>query len=281
MPIDPKDALAYLGINADEMADIDAFKAHVSTTYVPRAEAHKDPDIMRAIVGRDKGVLRTKLKGAGKELGLEDVKWDDVDPTEGIDLLTARAKARTAELSSQLEEAKKGGKGAGKDVEELTTKYAEAKKLADELKGQLGTWETKYNELETSVSQREKQARVNAQWERAIGGIKPNADVTPLALKGFQAAVREKFAIEFDDEGSPYAVDAQSKKRIPNPNKAHDFLGLDDLVKKYAEEEKLIGGNPKGGTAVKGTSTLLGTPARQPDAAPQGTPARRQIMPRV
>jgi hypothetical protein len=281
MPIDPKDALGYLGINPEEIADMDAFKAHVSTTYVPRAEAHKDPDIMRAIVGRDKGVLRTKLKGAGKELGLEDVKWDDVDPTEGIDLLTARAKARTAELSSQLEEAKKGGKGAGKDVEELTTKYTEAKKLADELKGQLGTWETKYNELETSVSQREKQARINAQWERAIGGIKPNADVTPLALKGFQAAVREKFAIEFDDEGSPYAVDAQSKKRIPNPNKAHDFLGLDDLVKKYAEEEKLIGGNPKGGTPVKGTSTLLGQPARQPDTTPPGTPARRQVMPRV
>lgn len=282
MPIDPKEALGYLGIDPETVEDMDAFKTHVSTTYVPRAEAHKDQDIIKSIFGKVNGSLRNKLKGAGKELGLEDVKWDEVDPTDGIDLLAARAKTHSADLLKQLEEAKKGGKTGGKEVEELSTKYAEAKKLADELKGQLGTWETKYKDLETSVSTREKEARINAQWERAIGGIKPNADVTPLALKGFQAAVKEKFAIEFDDEGTPYAVDATTKKRVPNPNKAHDFLGLDDLVKQYAEAEKLIGGNPAGGKRVGGTATLIGGGAKpQETGSSSDVPARRRVMPRA
>lgn len=277
MPIDANEALAYLGIKPDEMENLDAFKAHVSTTYVPRAEAHKDADIVRAIVGRDKGTLRTKLKGVGKELGV-DAKWDEVEPSDGIDLIAASSKARIAEMTTAMEELKKGAK-PGKEVEELTTKYGEAKKLADELKGQLGTWENKYKDLESSVSQREKQARVNAQWERAIGNIKPNEGVTPLAMKGFQAAVKEKFAVEFDDEGTPYAVEAETKKRIPNPNKAHDFLGLDDLVKQYAEAEKLIGGNPQGGKRVGGTSTLLGQTQRQQTAEPTAPRTGRRVMP--
>jgi hypothetical protein len=277
MPIDPKEALGYLGIDPEAVENIEAFKAHVSTTYVPRAEAHKDADVVRAIVGRDKGSLRTKLKTVGKELGV-DAKWDEVEPADGIDLIAAQAKARFADFSTQLEDAKKGAK-PGKDVEELSNKYAEAKKLADELKGQLGTWETKYKDLETSVSQRERQARVNAQWERALGGIKPNEGVTPLAMKGFQAAVKEKFAVEFDDEGTPYAVEAETKKRIPNPNKAHDFLGLDDLVKQYAEAEKLIGGNPQGGKRVGATSTLLGQVQRQEPAGQQAQRTGRRVMP--
>jgi hypothetical protein len=277
MPIDPKEALGYLGIDPEAVENLDAFKAHVSTTYVPRAEAHKDADVVRAIVGRDKGSLRTKLKTVGKELGV-DAKWDEVEPADGIDLIAAQAKARFADFSTQLEEAKKGAK-PGKEVEELTNKYSEAKKLADELKGQLGTWETKYKDLETSVSQRERQARVNAQWERALGSIKPNEGVTPLAMKGFQAAVKEKFAVEFDDEGTPYAVEAETKKRIPNPNKAHDFLGLDDLVKQYAEAEKLIGGNPQGGKRVGATSTLLGQVQRQEPAGAQPQRTGRRVMP--
>ena len=281
MPIDPKEALGYLGIDPETVEDMDAFKTHVSTTYVPRAEAHKDQDIVKSIFGKVNGSLRNKLKGAGKELGLEDVKWDDVDPTDGIDLLAARAKTHSADLLKQLEEAKKGGKTGGKEVEELSTKYAEAKKLADELKGQLGTWETKYNELETSVGQEKKKARIDSKWESAFGGIKPNADVSPLAWKGFQVSAKDKFDFDFDDEGEPYVVDRSTRKRIPNPNKAHEFLGLDDLVKQYAEAEKLIGGNPAGGKRVGGTATLLGGAQKQQDTPSGDTPVRRRVMPRA
>jgi hypothetical protein len=278
MPIDPKEALQYLGVNAEEMENIDAFKAHVSTTYVPRDQAHKDPEIAKQIFGKVNNGLRTRLKGVGKELGI-DAKFDELDPADGIDLLAASAKARTAELSQQLDELKKGIGKPGKEVEELTTKYNEAKKLADDLTGRLGDWESKYNNLEQTVQQRERQARIDAQWERAIGGLKFNEGVTPLAVKGFHAAVREKFAVDFDDEGTPYAIDAVAKKRVPNPNKAHDSLSLDDLVKSYAEQEKLIGGNPQGGKPVRSTTTLLGGQQQQHAATDQPTTGRRVMPP--
>ena len=278
MPIDPKEALQYLGIDPETVENLDAFKAHVSTTYVPRDKAHLDKDVTSKVFGSVNGALRTKLKGAGKELELADVKWDELDPAEGIDLIAAKAKARTAELSALLEESKKGVKPA-KEVEELSRKYEEAKKFTDELKGQLGTWEQKYTTLEKSVAQREREARINAQWERAMGGLKFNDGITPLAVKGFQASVKEKFAVEFDDEGNPYAVDATSKSRVPNPNKAHDFLGLDDLVKSYAEQEKLIGGNPNAGKVVRSTATMFGGQTQQQTQPAQPTQGARRVMP--
>jgi hypothetical protein len=279
MPIDPKEALQYLGIDPETVENLDAFKTHVSTTYVPRDKAHLDKEVTAKVFGSVNGALRTKLKGAGKELELADVKWDDLDPAEGIDLITAKAKARTAELSALLEESKKGVKPA-KEVEELSRKYEEAKKFTDELKGQLGTWEQKYTTLEKSVAQREREARINAQWERAMGGLKFNEGITPLAVKGFHASVKEKFAVEFDDEGNPYAVDATSKSRVPNPNKAHDFLGLDDLVKSYAEQEKLIGGNPNAGKPVRSTATMFGGQTQQQtQTQPQPQQGGRRIMP--
>jgi hypothetical protein len=278
MPIDPKEALQYLGINPEEVENLDAFKAHVSTAYVPRDKAHLDKEVTSKVFGTVNGALRTKLRSVGKELEVSDVKWDELDPAEGIELIAAKAKARTAELSALLEESKKGVKPA-KEVEEWQRKYDEAKKLGDDLKGQLGTWEQKYTSLEKSVAQREREARINAQWERAIGGLKFNEGITPLAIKGFQAAVKEKFAVEFDDEGNPYAVDAGTKSRVANPNKAHDFLGLDDLVKSYAETEKLIGGNPNAGKPVRSTATMFGgQPQPQQKTEQQGTPVRR-VMP--
>lgn len=279
MPIDPKEALQYLGINADEVENLDAFKAHVTTAYVPRDKAHLDKEVTSKVFGSVNGALRTKLKNVGKELEVSDVKWDELDPADGIELIAAKAKARTAELSALLEDSKKGVKPA-KEVEEWQRKYDEAKKLGDDLKGQLGTWEQKYTSLEKSVAQREREARINAQWERAIGGLKFNEGITPLAIKGFQAAVKEKFAVEFDDEGNPYAVDASTKSRVPNPNKAHDFLGLDDLVKSYAEIEKLIGGNPNAGKPVRSTATMFGgQPQQQPAQPAQPAQGGRRVMP--
>jgi hypothetical protein len=281
MPIDPKDALGYLGINPEEIADMDAFKAHVSTTYVPRAEAHKDPDIMRAIVGRDKGVLRTKLKGAGKELGLEDVKWDDVDPTEGIDLLTARAKARTAELSSQLEEAKKGGK-TPKEVEEQRAQFDRMKGEYEQRGSIIEQLQTEFNEFKENTEKEKRTWQIEEHWKNYRSKITPNADIDPLKMKGFEALLRERVKLDIDTESKKViALDATTGKQFVNPNKLHTVFEPDEVFKQIATEAGIIGGNPQGGKPVKGTSTLLGQPARQPDTTPPGTPARRQIMPRA
>jgi len=279
MPIDPKAALEYLGINPEaEDMDLDKFKAHVSSAYVPRAEAHKDADISKMVLGKTMGSLRTKLNSVASDLGVEG-NWKDIDPTEGIEVLGAAVKGRVATFQQELEEAKKGTK-SNKDIEALQKQYEEAKKQAEDFKGRLGEWEGKYRELEGSVQKREREARINAQWERALGSVKFGEGVSPLAVKGFTAAVRERYAVEFDDEGNPYAIDATTKKRVPNPNKAHDSLSLDDLVKSYADQEKLTAGNPNAGKPVRTTVSLLGgQQQQQTQQQPGPLPARRRVMP--
>lgn len=280
MPIDPKQALEYLGVNPDEVESIDAFKEHVSKTYVPRSEAFKDEEIQRQIFGKVNNTMRSRLKNVAKEIGI-DAKFDDIEPTDGIDLIAAGAKAKLVEYETKLSEAQKGNKPA-KEVEEWQRKYDEASKKVEALTGNLTEWETKYKDLEGSVAKREREARINAQWENAFGSLKFNEGVSPLAVKGFQVAVRDKYAIDFDDEGSPYAIDVTTKKRVPNPNRAHEFLGLGDLVKQYAEQEKLIGGNPQGGKPVRQTMTMLGGSATQRQDTPTGdAPKGRRIMPPV
>jgi hypothetical protein len=271
MPIDPKEALEYLGINPEEVESLDAYKETFSKTYIKKEAAHLDDEVTGKIFGRVNGSLRSTLKTTGKELGIE-AEWDKIDPKEGIQILAQNA----AQIRAELAEAKKG-KASSKEVEELSTRYAEAKKLQDELKEQLTTWESKYTNLEQSVKQREVQAKVEAQWDRAFDGVKWNEGVNKYAQEGFKAAVKGRYTIEFDEDGQPYAADAQSKKRIPNPNKAHDFLGLDDLVKQFAEQEKLTGGNPQGGTAIKKTFTTLGG-ATQQQPQTETKPVRR-VMP--
>lgn len=285
MPIDPKQALEYLGVNPEEIETFDQFKEHVGKTYVLRSNAHLEDDIVNAALGKTYGSLRTKLSSAAKELGLN-VDFSALKPAEGIELLAAGAKATLGKFQEELNEAKKGGKTGGKEIEEIQRKYEEATKKVEALTGNLTEWEQKYNNLESTVKQRERDARIEAQWERAISGLKFNEGISPLAIKGFQAEVRSRYAVDFDDEGKPYAVDALSKKRVPNPNKAHDFLGLDDLVKAYAEQEKLIGGPPNNGKPIRQTTSLFAgaAPAPVQQQAVQGggaAPVRRTVMPPV
>lgn len=280
MPIDPKQALEYLGVNPEEVESLDAFKEHVSKTYVLRSEAIKDEEVQRQIFGKVNNTMRARLKNVAKDIGI-DAKFDEIDPTDGIDLIAAGAKAKLVEYESKLAEVQKGHKPA-KEVEEWQRKYDEASKKVEALTGNLAEWEAKYKDLESNVTKRERETRINAQWERAFGGLKFNEGVSPLAVKGFQVAVRDKYAIDFDDEGSPYAIDVTTKKRVPNPNRAHEFLGLDDLVKQYAEAEKLIGGNPQGGKPVRQTMTLLGGTSTQRQDTPAGeAPKGRRMMPPV
>lgn len=282
MAIDPLKALEYLGYNPEEVESEEAFKESIEKTWVRRDQAHQDDEIAGRIFGKTNGTLRSKLKAQGKELGIE-AKWDELDPSEGIDLLGKTLKERVNDYSTKLEEAKKGAK-PGKEMEELTAKYNEAKSLSDQLKEQLGSWEKKYNDLEGSVRQREAQAKVDAQWDRAFDSLKFNEGVNKYAIEGFKQAAKGKYAVAFDDEGTPYAMEADSKKRVPNPKKAHDFLGLDDLVKQFAEAEKLTGGTPQGGAQVKKTISLVdpggSVQRRETTVNDDGTPMKR-IMPRV
>jgi hypothetical protein len=278
MPIDPKEALGYLGIDPEAVENLDAFKAHVSTTYVPRAEAHKDADVVRAIVGRDKGSLRTKLKTVGKELGV-DAKWDEVEPADGIDLIAAQAKARVAEMSSALEEAKKGGK-TPKEMEELRTQYDRIKGEYEQRGSIIEQLQTEFTGFKQSVEKEKYDWQINQHWNNHLAKITPNADVDPLKKRGFEALLRDRVKLDIDPESKGViALDATTGKQFINPNKMHTSFTVDEVFKQIATEAGIVGGNPQGGKRVGATSTLLGQVQRQEPARAQPQRTGRRVMP--
>jgi hypothetical protein len=270
-----KEALEYIIGPLDEIKDLEEVKERFNGSYLKRDQAHLDEDVSNKVFGRVKGGLRSKIKTHGRELEL-DAKWDEIDPGEGIEMLATTAK----QLRAELAEAKKGGKAAPKEVEELERRYKEASGLVGQYKEQLTTWEKKYNDLEGSVKQRETQARVDAQYERAFGAVEFPEGTSKFTIEGFKNAFRQRYAPQFDEDGNPYAIDAESKKRITDPRRAGAFLGLDALAKQYAEEEKLIGGAPQGRTPVQRTVNLMSPQPAPHPSAPAQTANGRRVMPR-
>lgn len=278
MPIDPKEALGYLGIDPEAIETMDDFKANVDTTYVRREMAHVDKEITGKVFGKINGTLRNKLKGVGKELGVE-ANWDELDPTEGIDHLGRALKDSTTKLRTELEGAKKGG-ASTKEITEIKEKYEAQVRELDALRSNAKEWELKYTELDSTVKQREAKAKEDAFYNEAFSELKWNEGVSDFAKTGFASAFREAYKPDFY-EGGVRVMDKEGKI-VMDPNKAQTFRSHKELAKEWAEKEKLIGGQAPAPAVRKVVSTTAAGLGVQPTETPanvQGGRPTRRVMP--
>jgi hypothetical protein len=282
MPIKPETLTAYLDLNLEEFENEDALKAHFDQHFLRRDLAHTDKDVQGKVFGKVNGVLRNKLKGFGKAVGITDLEFDTLDPTDAIEAMQGKLTDTVTSLRSELDGAKKGGSGkTTQEVEELTKRLNDAIKERDAFGAQAKDYETKYTTLEGSIKQREAQAKIDAAFSRAMEAIPFREDVNPYARKGFEAEMRSKYKVEFSDDGAAKVIGADGNI-VMNKHKAQVYATLDELAKAHAEEAKMIGGAPQGGTPVRKTvSTTSTTPATP--ANPQAPAERRTgppVMPR-
>jgi hypothetical protein len=276
MPIKPEVLTTFLDLDLEKFENEDALKAHFDQTFIRRDMAQNDKEIAGKVFGKVNDLLRQKLGKAGKELGIE-AAFLDMDPAEGIETISNTLKERTAQLSAEVEAAKKGG-ASSKDVEALKAQLETLQKERDAFGKQAKEYEEKYTTLEGGLKQREAQAKIDGAFARAIEAIQFREDVNPYARKGFEAEIRSKYKVEFGDDGQAKVIGPDGNI-VMNKTKAQTFATLDEIAKQHAEEAKMIGGAPQGGTPVRRTvSTTSMTPA-QP-AAPQ-TPAVRRTGPPV
>ena len=279
MPIKPETLTQYLDLNLEEFENEDALKAHFDQNFLRRDLAHTDKEVQGKVFGKVNSVLRSKLKGFGKTMGIADIEFDTMDPSEAIEAMQGRLSDTVSTLRSELDGAKKSGSGkTSEQVEELNRKFEAAIKERDAFGTQAKEYEEKYTTLEGSLKQREAQAKIDAAFTRALEAIPFREDVNVYARKGFEAEFRSKYKVEFGDDGAAKVIGPDGGI-VMNKHKAQTFATLDELAKAHAEEAKMIGGAPQGGTAVKKTvSTTSMSPAVP--ANPQ-TPAERPHGPRV
>jgi hypothetical protein len=208
-----------------------------------------------------------------------DAKWDEVEPADGIDLIAAQAKARFADFSTQLEEAKKGTK-PGKEAEELRTQYDRIKGEYEQRGSIIEQLQTEFTGFKQSVEKEKYDWQINQHWNNHLAKITPNADVDPLKKRGFEALLRDRVKLDIDPESkSVIALDATTGNQFINPNKMHTSFTVDEVFKQIATEAGIVGGNPQGGKRVGATSTLLGQVQRQEPAGQQAQRTGRRVMP--
>ena len=228
--------------------------------------------------GKVNATLRNNLKGAAKELGIEGVDFEAVDPTEGIKSLAKTVKDSHAKLMADLEAAKKGG-APTKELEQLQATLDAKAREVEALGKNAKEWESKYLELDSAVKQRESRAKEDAFYEEAISALRFKDGTSKFAIDGFKLALRNQYKPDFSD-GAVKVLDANGNL-VMEPNKAQTYRSIVDIAKELAEKENLTGGSPQGNAPVrKNVSTMsvaLGTQTPQQPAQPGGRV--RRVMP--
>ena len=276
MPIKPEEVTKYLGLDLDTFENEDAFKTHFDTEFVRRELAHTEKGVQDKVFGKVNSVLRSKIKGFAKAFNIEGLDIDGSDPSDLIDTMKDKVSESVTTLRTELEAAKKPGSGkTTAEVEDMKKQLAAAIAERDAFGVQAKEFEGKYSILEQSITQEKAKARIDGTFARAMDGIQFREDVNAYARKGFEADIRSKYKVEFAEDGTAKVLDASGNVQM-NPSKAQTFLSLDEIVKRHAEEAKMIGGNPQGNSPVKRTVTTMATTP----PAPQ-TPAERTGGPRV
>lgn len=269
MPIDPKDALAYIGADPEAFENIEAFKEHYDKEWTKAAD-------VASLSGRINGAFRTTLSRVAKELEV-DIDRKEIEesekPTEIAELIAKKAKEKWSGRVSQLEEVAKG-KGSDKLREEYEAKLQAITKDADVFKADAQKWEGQYKELTGTLAQREKQAKVDAVYGKAFEAVKFKAGMTPFERKGFEDHIRSNFKVQVADDGSPIVTDANGNK-IKDDKKAASFKTIEQIVAEVAEQNKLIESNVHAGKPVP---PKAGTPAAQPQAVTPAGGARKRML---
>lgn len=215
--MEAKDIFEYLGIS--EADSLDKFKSAFEGKFITRALAHDDEAVAGKITANVLGGLTTEAKRLFGFKG-EDVKdkpFKDILKM-GVENLTTKIK--TLEESTSNDEKYTKLKG---EYDALTGKYGQTAEDVVKLRQELD------NEKATSANTI-KQFKIGHAYEAAKSKL-PFADgVTDVTKIGFDTVVKSKYKMDIDDATGNILVMSQDGKRIPNPKRTGEYLGLSEVL---------------------------------------------------
>lgn len=235
--------LDYLGVpDFDiENGSVDEFKERFKQKFLTREEALDDEEVDKKVSGRLYGKLSTLAK---REFGF---KNGDIEG-KGLDEIIMMGKEALTSKISNLE-----AKLTETNTDE---KYNQIKAELDEANQKLAetssTIETLTSEKENIISDYENKF-TSFKINNALNGVKANINfrqMNDVERIGYETYLKDNYSFHLNAENGneELVVLDKSGKRIPNPNKAGSYLGVEEVMKKDAEKFKLLvvnnGGNP-------------------------------------
>ena len=268
MPIDPKEALGYLGVDPEQFESVDEFKSHFDKEWAKASE-------LQAQQGRINGAFRTAIARVAGELGI-DVDRKQIEeadkPTEILSVIASKAKEHYTGEIAKLSEAAKG-KGAEKVKEEYEAKLAQIAKDAEVFKADAEKWQSEFTGLKTSIEKQKEEAEINGLYTKAMESVKFR-EMTPLERQGFEVFVKSNYKPVKESEG--WAWVGPDGNKIKDEKRAATFKGIEQLVAEAAEQHKLLATNPHAQKPVNRTGT---PPVSQQKPSENGSVRKRMINP--
>lgn len=243
MPIKPEEALEIVGIDPTKYESADALKEEFESAWVKKDQAKNDPDVRKSVLGKTFDTGRHKLKKFAEEAGIE-VEGADFKNGDLLDLIPKVNEAVKVKLGEVEEWKKKAEKAVPDDVlKENEKRLKLLEKERDTFKSQAVEFQDKYTALETEVKTSKAKQAEASEWNAALGGINFHQGVDDLKRKGFIATAKEKYRLQFGDDGKATLTDANGNP-MKHPKKAGELLTLAEALKMDAKELKLEAVNP-------------------------------------
>lgn len=205
-------------------------------------------DVVDASTGKRIGMLAGKLKTDLLKLGVE-VSEDDVKKKPIEELLEMAIETHVNATSGTITELQEKLKlNSGEQTKVWEEKYSKLESKFNDTKKSLTDLSTEYTGFKEKAANDLKGVKIQTIREQAMGKIPRRSDIEQkqygLMLTGFENTIDSKFKIDLDENGKEYIADKATGTRFRNPNKADEFLSVEDVLKKEAAELGISPKNP-------------------------------------
>lgn len=229
--MDIKDICNIVGFSYKEDSTIKDVQEHIKASYIGRAVAHEDTDVVKKVSGRLLGSIETKLKRSYDLTNseIEGKKIEDI-----IDMGVVAGQTKITGLEKQLKET---------DVDKLVKAEKEKseawEKKHNELNGLHSTLKTEFDTLKTGSEQKLTNHYIDHAKAVVVGGIKFKEDLNKLTKKGFQQEIDDKYKLTWDADNKSLLVHDSEGKRVKD-EKGIAFASYAEVVTKEANDAKIL-----------------------------------------
>jgi len=258
MAIELKTIFEFQGV-PDTITTEEDYKKWYDDTYIKKdallSEIRKSSvktgfikDVIDTSTGKRMGALAGKIKTNLNKFGIE--LPEDViakSPLEEVidTAFETYANAHTGTINELTEKVKLN---SGEQAKEWQEKYSKLESKFNDTKKSLTELSSEYTGFKTKAAEDLKGVKIQTLREQAMGKIPRRNDIDQkqynLMLTGFDNTIDQKFKIDLDENNQGYIADKKTGERFRDPNKASDFLSIEDVLKREALESGISPKNP-------------------------------------
>jgi len=229
-----KDISEFTGIDAETF---DEFKEKFNSSFIRKDRAAEDQDVAKAVMGKQTREYATEIKRVAKESGIELTEEESKLPVNELLRLIPTKKDET--YTSQIQKLKEGAKKPSEQVQEWEQKYQQLNNKYEDtvnlLNNTKSTLQEKEQEFVTFQKNFKKNEAVKDIWSKANQFISEQKD--EMSKIGFNSYINQKYTIDLEDDKPVIFKDGH---RIPDPNKAGEFLDPITAIRMEAEAKGML-----------------------------------------